>query len=90
MKTKKNYVRILSESAVMVALATILSLLKLVEMPYGGSVTLASALPIGLISYRHGLKAGLASAVVYGAIQQLLGLSNLSYLTTWQIGRAHV
>ncbi len=84
MKEKSNSVRIISESAVMIALGTILSLFKLVEMPYGGAVTLASALPIGVISYRHGIRAGLASALVYGAVQQLLGISNLSYFTSWQ------
>jgi thiamine transporter len=57
---------------------------KLVEMPYGGSVTAASMFPILLISYRHGIKSGLASGLVYAAIQQLLGLNNLSYVTGWQ------
>ena len=84
MKNKNLSVRIIAESAVMIALATILSLIKLIEMPYGGSVTLASALPIGIIAYRHGMRPGLASGIVFGVIQQLLGLSNLSYFTTWQ------
>ena len=69
------------ESAVMIALATVLSLLKLAELPAGGSVTFASMLPIVLISYRHGVKYGLAAGTVYGVIQQLLGLKNLSYVT---------
>ena len=69
------------ESAVMIALATVLSLLKLAELPAGGSVTFASMLPIVLISYRHGTKYGLAAGAVYGVIQQLLGLKNLSYVT---------
>ena len=34
----------LTESAIMIAAATILSIFKLVELPYGGSVTLASML----------------------------------------------
>ncbi len=68
----------------MIALATVLSICKLVEMPYGGSVTLASMLPILIVSYRHGIKYGLGSAFVFAVIQQLLGLNNLSYVTTWQ------
>lgn len=79
MESKK--VLALVESAVMIALATVLSLLRLAELPAGGSVTFASMLPIVLISYRHGVKYGLAAGTVYGVIQQLLGLKNLSYVT---------
>ena len=74
----------LIESSLMVALATVLSLVKLVEMPYGGSITIASMLPIIIISYRHGNLWGLGSAVAYAALQQLTGLNTLSYFTTWQ------
>ena len=78
-KTKK-----LVESAIMIALATVLSIVKVVDMPYGGSVTLASSLPIVIIAYRHGLGWGLASGLVYATLQQLLGLNTLSYVTGWQ------
>lgn len=71
----------LVESAVMIALATVLSLLKLAELPAGGSVTFASMLPIVLIAYRHGTKYGLLAGTVYGVLQQLLGLRTLSYVT---------
>lgn len=76
--------RKLVESALLVAIATVLSMVKLVELPYGGSITLASMLPIVLIAYRSGILWGLGSGFVYGVIQQLLGLKNLSYFTTWQ------
>ncbi len=72
---------VLVESAVMIALATVLSLLKLAELPAGGSVTFASMLPIVLISYRHGVKHGVLAGTVYGVLQQLLGLRTLSYVT---------
>ena len=74
----------LTESAVMLALSTVLSILPLAQLPYGGSVTVASMLPIVLISYRHGIGWGMGTGLVFGIIQQLLGLSNLSYFTTWQ------
>ncbi len=74
----------LTESAVMLALSTVLSILPLAQLPYGGSITVASMLPIVLISYRHGLLWGTGTGLVFGIIQQLLGLSNLSYFTTWQ------
>lgn len=72
------------ESALLVAFATVLSLFHIVEMPYGGSVTVASMLPIVLIAYRHGTLWGLGSGAVYAVLQQLLGLKNLSYFSTWQ------
>ena len=74
----------LTESAVMIALATVLSLIKIVDLPYGGSVTIASMLPVAIIAYRHGLGWGLGSGLVYGAIQQLTGLNTLSWVTGWQ------
>ena len=76
--------RALVESAVMISLATVLSIFKLAELPYGGSITLASMLPILLVAYRHGAAFGFGSGLVYGVVQQLLGLKNLSYFTTWQ------
>lgn len=82
-KTKFN-TKALVENALMIAFATVLSLVKLVEMPYGGSVTLASMVPILIVSYRNGIASGVLSGLVYAAIQQLLGLNNLSYVTGWQ------
>ena len=65
----------LVECAVMIALATVLSMIKLAELPYGGSITIASMLPVAIIAYRRGMGWGLGSAFVYGVIQQLLGLN---------------
>ena len=74
----------MAEGALMVAFATVLGILPLAQLPYGGSVTVASMFPIILISYRHGIRWGVGAGFVFGVIQQLLGLSNLSYFTTWQ------
>lgn len=68
----------------MVALSTVLSLVKIIDMPYGGSVTIAAMLPIIIAVYRHGAAWGLVTALVNSAIQLLLGLNNVSYFTTWQ------
>ncbi|MBO7402490.1 MAG: energy-coupled thiamine transporter ThiT [Lachnospiraceae bacterium] len=82
--TNVSSTRRLAESAIMVAIATVLSLIKLLDLPYGGSVTIACMLPIVIVAYRHGMKYGLFAGVVFGIIQQVLGLHTLSYVTTWQ------
>ncbi len=80
----KKFTKALAESSVMLAFATVLSMLTLLKMPYGGSVTVASMLPVLIIAYRHGIGMGLACGLAYAVIQQLLGLNNLSYVTGWQ------
>lgn len=82
-KTKSNLL-ILTECSIFVALSAVLSIIKLFEMPQGGSITLASMLPIVIIAYRHGARVGMGAAVVSSVIQMLLGLNNFSYFTTWQ------
>ncbi|MBR4769923.1 MAG: energy-coupled thiamine transporter ThiT [Clostridia bacterium] len=77
-------VRRLVESAILVALASVLSLLKLAELPYGGSVTCASMLPILIVAYRNGPLWGLGSGLVFSTVQLLTGLSVFSWVTGWQ------
>ena len=77
---QKNPVLRLVESAIMIALATVLSILPLVHLPYGGSITMASMLPLLIIAYRHGTTWGIFCGLVYGIIQMLLGLKNFSYV----------
>lgn len=81
-QTKRTHCMV--EAALLVALSTVLSVLKIAELPYGGSITLASMFPILLLAYRHGLAWGLGGGLVHAVLQQLLGLKNLSYFTTWQ------
>ena len=68
MKSNKLTLRALTEGAVMVAAAQVLSLLKLWEMPWGGSVTLAM-IPILLYAVRWGLVPGLLAGFVFGVLQ---------------------
>ena len=68
----------LTESAIMLAFAAVLSEIKIIHMPYGGSVTAFSMLPLILIAYRYGVKWGLVTSATYGLIQLLLGMDNLS------------
>ncbi len=78
-QTSSSVVR-LTESGVMLALATVLSLFPLYRLPYGGSITLAAMLPMLIIAYRHGTGWGFFAAGVYGLIQALLGASNFGYV----------
>ena len=81
---KKNTLA-LCEGGIMIAMSTVLAMLKLIDMPYGGSVTFAQMLPILIYAYRHGAKYGMGAALTASIIQLLLGLENFSYLplVTW-------
>jgi len=56
-------------SAAAIALAVVCSMIKLFEMPMGGSVTLLSMLFIVLIAYWYGPYVGIMTAVAYGLVQ---------------------
>ena len=61
------------ECAVMLALAVVLSFVKFFQLPFDGSITLASMLPICLVSIKYGLKWGLGTAFCYSWTQILQG-----------------
>lgn len=63
----------LTESGIMIALATVLSLVTVFRMPQGGSITAASMAPIVFFSFRYSTKWGVFAAFVYSIIQMLLG-----------------
>ena len=70
---QKN-LRMLCVSAIMLALATVLSLVKIWQFPWGGSITLGSMLPIVLVSVVYGHVQGLFTAFLYSWIQFFLDL----------------
>jgi len=61
--------KVLAEVAILVALATVLSYIRFVVFPQGGSVTLASMVPLIILSYRRGWKVGIFACLVHGMIQ---------------------
>lgn len=83
MSEYKSSVYRLTESAILLAVASVLSVIKIVDMPYGGSITAFSMLPLLIIAYRHGMRWGLFTAFTYSLIQLLLGLDNFSYATSF-------
>lgn len=64
-------IQMLSEGALLVAMAQLLSLLPLWRMPWGGSIDLAMA-PILLFAVRWGVKWGLVEGLVFGALQMIV------------------
>lgn len=65
-------VRQLVFCAMAIALGTVLSEIKIISFPWGGSATLLSMLVICLPGYFFGLGAGLMTGVAYGALQLLV------------------
>ncbi|MBR6359496.1 MAG: energy-coupled thiamine transporter ThiT [Lachnospiraceae bacterium] len=66
--------RALVEGAAMVALATALSYVRIFKLPWGGSITLLSMLPIVFFSIRRGLGAGFAASFVFSLFQFVQGI----------------
>ncbi len=78
----KNNTKKLAVSSVMTALAVILSFAKIYELPYGGAVTLFSMVPVIFVGYAFGAKWGIASGLVFGITDCIMGASStLAYLT---------
>ena len=72
MKTQSTKTKRMVLTALLISLATVLSLIKVWKMPLGGSVTLLSMLPIAMLSIEYGVKWGLSSAFLYSIVQLCL------------------
>ncbi|MBR3826030.1 MAG: energy-coupled thiamine transporter ThiT [Lachnospiraceae bacterium] len=70
-RSKKLSAQQLAFCAVAIALGTVLSNIKVISFPFGGSVTLLSMLVICLPGYWFGLGAGILTGVAYGVLQML-------------------
>ena len=68
----KLNVKHIAFAAMAIALAVATSMIKVIKLPMGGSVTLFSMLFIVLIGYWYGIKTGLTAAIAYGVLQLLL------------------
>lgn len=82
MSTNRQHLRVrsLTEGAMLIAAAQVLSYLKLYELPNGGSVTLGM-LPVLLFAVRWGLGRGLMAGFVYGLLQMIF---DGAYAWGWQ------
>lgn len=66
--------KMIVEAGICIALSTILSFIKLFEMPLGGSVTLAARLPLVIYAIRWGWKKGIFACAIFGLVQLFIGI----------------
>ena len=52
-------------SGVLIALGTVLSMIKVFDLPYGGSITLFSMVPLMVLGYMYGIRWGLLCGFVF-------------------------
>ena len=80
-KTKK-----LVTSAILIALGTAISFvcefIPFLNLPFGGTITIASLLPLVVIGYMYGPAWGFGSAFVYSLLQMLVGFKTVGALFT--------
>jgi thiamine transporter len=76
-KQMSQKVRTLCVSAIMLALATVLSLIKIWQFPWGGSITLGAMLPIAIVAICYGTGNGLFTAFLFSCIQLFLSLGEI-------------
>ena len=64
------------EGAIVIAMGAVLSMITIFKLPWGGSVTLLSMLPIVVYSNRYGIKQGLVVAFVFSLFQFFQGIGD--------------
>lgn len=75
MKNKNNMYALVF-GAMMIALATVLCWIRVIKLPWGGSVTLMSMLPIMLYSIKYGVKKGMVISFLFSLVQLAQGISD--------------
>lgn len=65
--------RVLIQGALCLAIAFVLSYIKLFSLPMGGTITLCSMLPVVLFAYLYGPAYGFAAAFAYSLLQVVQG-----------------
>lgn len=68
-KRKTNNTLALVYGGISIAMSFALSYARIFKMPAGGSVTVASLLPLALYSYMFGAKKGVMAGMIYGVLQ---------------------
>ena len=77
MSNNSSKTKVLVEGALLIAISAVLSIWpKFKFLPYGGSITVCSMLPIILFSYRRGIKWGLLAGLAFALIQTITGFTS--------------
>ncbi len=76
-ETKANQTRILAEMVVFIAIANVLYLiskfyLPFLHFPQGGSITIASMVPLFWFALRRGLRWGVEAGIIYGLVHMVI------------------
>jgi len=69
----KTNTKKITQGAIMIALAVVLSMFAVFKLPNGGSITVASMAPIILYSMMYDFKWSLLTSIVYACIQMIIG-----------------
>jgi thiamine transporter len=64
--------QILTEIAIFSALSAVLYSIRIFTLPYGGSITLASMVPVMWLSIRRGIRVGVIAGAIFGGIALLI------------------
>ena len=84
MKKRTTNTHALTESAIMVALSiAIFAVSDLLPWPfiYGGGFSIFGQVPVIIVSYRHGIKNGLAAGLALAMFEMIMGYKNFAYVT---------
>jgi thiamine transporter len=68
-----QHTKMLVEAGIMIALAMVLNMFTVFKMPFGGSVTAGSMVPILIFAIRWGVMPGLLVGAVFGSLQAMFG-----------------
>ncbi len=74
---KQQNIRKIALCGVMIALGTVLSMIKVYEPPLGGGVTVMSMVPLAFISCMLGLRWGFGAAFAYSIIQLFISFGEV-------------
>ena len=76
-KQRNLQIRWIAESAIMIALAIVLEIVSkmfIPKLPFGGSVTIVSMLPVIFVCWKYGIKRGIVTSAVYSLVEIVMGL----------------
>ena len=62
----------------LIAIASVLSIFQPFQLPFGGGITIASMMPLVILSFCYGTRWGILSAFLYSIIQLLLGAKTVT------------